>query len=194
MPGSGVIVGQRLQIAVLNPETLRRRAQPVEPLQARQPGYHRSHRASTGKLAIPLSSSRRSRLAMVLIFPRRVWAWRVLLQAIVAACLCASNGISQKYDRIRRRPRSQIQERCLLPRGALRAVPDAAPDSCRSIVALRPPPPLCSRYGLHHAPYAGREAAPHAVFGEAISLTLAAKLESDWHPRQVPGLILVFGH
>src|ERR1035441_3994184 len=46
VPRSGVIVGQRLQIAPLNPETLRRRAQPVEPLQPRQPGYYGPHRAS----------------------------------------------------------------------------------------------------------------------------------------------------
>jgi hypothetical protein len=41
---SDVVVGQRLQIAVLNPQTLRPGAQPVEPLQARQPGYYGPHR------------------------------------------------------------------------------------------------------------------------------------------------------
>jgi hypothetical protein len=60
---------------------------------------------------------------MAFIFSRGVWVRGALLPAIVAARLWASNGISQKYDRLRRRPRSQIQERCLLPRGALRAVP-----------------------------------------------------------------------
>src|ERR1035441_10450307 len=57
MPRAGVIVWQRFHIAVLNPQTRRSRAHAVEPLQARQPGYHGSHRVSTGKLATHVSSS-----------------------------------------------------------------------------------------------------------------------------------------